>query len=70
MYWATLMGKKVILYKPFSSRYDYFKFPPTLYSGNLDEDIKNAKSYSNALEECKKLNFDFFQKVIRIFEEE
>lgn len=63
MYWATLMGKKVILYKPFSSRFDYFKYPAVVYSGDLETDIKKTKSYPHAKEECRKLTLDFFQKV-------
>lgn len=66
MYWSTLMGKKVILYKPFSCRYDYFKYPPVRYSGNLEEDIKNAKAYPNAKKECRELTLKFFNKVKKI----
>ena len=68
MYWSTLMNKKVILYKPFSNRFDNFKYKPVVYSGNLSKDIKKAKSYPNAFEECTKANEDFFKKVKKIIE--
>lgn len=68
MYWATLMGKKVVLYKPFSSRYDHFKFKPVLYSGDLDQDIKKTKIYKDALQECRDLTKDFFEQVQNIIE--
>lgn len=63
VYWATLMGKKVILYKPFSNKFDYFKYPPVIYSGNLAADLKAARIYPDALQECRDLNIAFFKDV-------
>lgn len=63
MYWATLMGKKVILYKPFSNKFDYFKYPSRIYSGDLAADLKAARIYPDALKECRDLNISFFQDV-------
>merc|ERR1719277_1531645 len=34
-YWATLLGKKVIVCKAWSSKLFRLKHPPTFYSGNL-----------------------------------
>ena len=68
MYWATLMGKKVILFNPFSNRFDNFKYKSTIYSGNLAKDIRKAKTYPEALAECRKLNLAFFEKVKKIIE--
>ena len=63
MYWATLMGKKVLLFDPFSDKFDHFKWQPVRYSGNLEADISNAVTYPESLEECRKLNLEFFEKV-------
>lgn len=68
MYWSTLLGKKVILFNPFSNKFKYFKYPPVLYSGNLQNDIKNARTYPEALEECRSLNLQFFNKVKKLIE--
>ncbi|MEI3347543.1 MAG: hypothetical protein V8R55_03775, partial [Dysosmobacter sp.] len=50
-YWATLMNKKVILYHPFSNRFDYLKYPLVRYSGDLEADIDRALVYPHALQE-------------------
>lgn len=63
MYWSTLMNKKVIIFNPFSNKFDNFKFKPVKYTGYLEADIKKAKNYPEAMEECKKLNLAFFEKV-------
>jgi len=68
MYWATLMGKKVILFNPFSDKFKNFRYLPVKYSGNIKKDIEKAKSYPNALQECRKLNLEFFEKVKKIIE--
>ena len=69
MYWATLMQKKVILFNPFSDRFCNFKYPPIFYSGDLQADIEKAKTYPNALRECRDLNMEFFEKVKRLIED-
>lgn len=69
-YWATLMEKKVILYKPFSTKFDKLEFLPVVYSGNLDSDIEKAKIYHGALESCRKKNLEFmkliYNSIVRI----
>ena len=62
-YWGLLMGKKVILYHPFSSRFDALKYLPTIYSGDLEQDIAIAKIYPEFLRESCDLNKKFFDKV-------
>lgn len=69
MYWSTLMNKKVILYNPFSNKFDNFKYKPVIYSGNLKSDINKAVVYSQSLEECQSENRVFFEKVKKIIEE-
>lgn len=62
-YWALLMGKKVIVYHPFSNKFENYKYKPTFYSGDLQKDIELAKPYENVLEECRNLNIKFAAEV-------
>ncbi|MEI0526359.1 polysaccharide pyruvyl transferase family protein [Brachyspira murdochii] len=41
-YWATLMKKKVIVYGKFANKFDYLKYKPVEYSGNILNDIIDA----------------------------
>lgn len=63
IYWATLMKKKVIIYEKFSSKFDLIKWKQPIYSGNLIEDIDKCSIYTDALEECRKINVNFAEKV-------
>lgn len=64
-YWALLMGKKVLVYHPFSNKFENYKYKPTFYSGNLQKDIEQAKSYKNILEECREMNRKFAKEILR-----
>lgn len=64
-YWALLMGKRVIVYHPFSNKFENFKYKPTLYSGDLQKDIESAKIYENILEECRNMNKNFAEEILR-----
>lgn len=68
-YWATLMGKKVILYQPFSNRFQYFKYAPVIYSGDLEADIQHAQNHPHALEECRAINQSLFQEIRELISE-
>ena len=68
-YWAMCMNKKIILYQPFSSKFDNFQHQPIIYSGDLEQDIKQSQNYPNFLAESRKLNFDFFADVKSLIEE-
>ncbi|PWJ55989.1 polysaccharide pyruvyl transferase [Dyadobacter jejuensis] len=59
VYWSTLMQKKCILFAPRSEKYNYFKYPPVLYSGDLEFDISQAQIYPNSLDICRKLNMEY-----------
>lgn len=62
-YWAMLLGRKVLLYKPFSSRFVDFKYqPPAVdeFSWKTTEGISAPKGY---LEECRSLNLAYCEKV-------
>jgi exopolysaccharide biosynthesis predicted pyruvyltransferase EpsI len=63
-YWATLLGRKVICI-PFSSKFYGYKFPPT-YSNSINwiEDIKKTLRYTDALEDCRRINKKFYQLVL------
>lgn len=66
VYWATLLGKKVLCYKPFSSRFFHTKYPPVFIESlteNLDENINNSKNYLESLNECRLANDNFYVKV-------
>lgn len=68
-YWSMLMCKKVILFNIFSSKFKNFKYEIKKYSGNIEKDIKNLKIHNNYLNECRKINLEFFEKVKEIIED-
>jgi len=68
-YWSTLMNKRVILYQPFSNRFEFFKYPPVVYSGDLEADIARAKTYPNALEECRRINIELKDELLKLITE-
>ena len=63
-YWATLLGRKVVVVNPFSWKFYTFRHPPLISnSGQLDQAIEKAISYPNALKECRLANQNFASKV-------
>jgi hypothetical protein len=69
VYWATLLGRRVICYEPFSTRFWYFRHPPHLYCDRNDwrrgwRMAKGAGRWSGALEECRKANREFYADVL------
>lgn len=64
-YWATLLGRRVIVLNPFSSKFFAFRHPPVLAS---DEDWRSAllaaRSFPGALDECRQSNHQFAAKVL------
>jgi hypothetical protein len=69
-YWATLLGRKVILY-PFATRHRKFKHKPSMLERHQDwrEGRPMAKVYPEALEECREANRRFFCDVTRFIKE-
>lgn len=65
VYWATLMKKKVILDAPFSEKFKYLKYPPVLFSGDLEKDAAQAVVYENALAEAQELVRNFAEDILR-----
>ena len=63
MYWSMLLGKKVVVV-PNSSKFYDFKFKPIISTfDNFKNDISKAESYTGVLEECRKINIEFSNKV-------
>jgi hypothetical protein len=64
-YWAMLLGRKVIVFEPFSSKFYSFKHPPIFCDRmNWQEKHKQADhDYSGFLQECRDINMKFAEKV-------
>ena len=62
VYWATLLERKVIVL-PFKSGLFSFKHKPIFcYDGNISDDLfHQAKTYSGALEDSRKLNLEYYK---------
>ncbi|CAE8657658.1 unnamed protein product [Polarella glacialis] len=55
-YWATLLGKKVVVCQPWSSKFRWMKHPPTIHSGDLLADVARADRFPMALNESRAAN--------------
>lgn len=62
-YWALLLGRKVLLYKPFSSRFTDFKYPLPVCDENNWQEVEPFGAPAGYLEECRELNRKFYEKV-------
>lgn len=63
-YWATLLGRKVVVLDPFSSKFHAYRHPPALVSSDdWREGVRRAIAYPEALEECRSSNTAFAAKV-------
>lgn len=67
-YWATLMGKKVVLYNKFSTKFNYLRYSPVQYSGDIEYDIDRANRYFNALSETRYETIFFANKLQKFIE--
>jgi exopolysaccharide biosynthesis predicted pyruvyltransferase EpsI len=62
MYWAMILGKKVMVF-PNSSKFYNFKYQPVISTfANFENDLIKVKSYSGVLEECRESNMKFSEK--------
>lgn len=64
-YWGLLLGRKILIWEPFSNKFFGFK-PPTTYCNrnNWKSMLKNVKnSHFNYLEECRELNIIFLKTI-------
>jgi hypothetical protein len=63
VYWSVLLKKKCVLFAPRSEKYNYYKYPPTLFSGDLESDIARAVIYPNALEDSRQLTLELLNDI-------
>lgn len=68
IYFCQLLGKKVICINKFSDKFDYFKYKPVFYSGNLEDDIPKIQPCGGFKEEAVKLNTEYFNKIMEFIE--
>lgn len=65
-YWATLLNKKVVIVSPFSNKFSFMKHKHIISTPeSFLVDIKKAKRYGNALQECREANMIFANKVYK-----
>ena len=65
VYWATLLGKKVVCMEPWSNKFRFFKHAP-LFATTKDRTeslIKDAPTHPTALQDCRDANQTFWRKV-------
>lgn len=66
-YWATLLGRKVLLLEPWSSKFGYLRHPHVVTSRfTWREDIKHARRYATAISDCRDATKKFFQTAMEI----
>jgi hypothetical protein len=64
VYWATLLGKKVICVDPWTSKFFYFRHMPVIArSRDWEDKLDKAVAYPNALNECREANINFWKQV-------
>lgn len=64
-YWELLLGKKDIISKSWSTKFDYLKHKPTISTDNLDEDIlKPTQVPQDYLDESIMINFVFYSEIM------
>lgn len=63
-YWSLLLGKKVVIFKPFSNRFFGFKYQPLICDeSNWTSKLKWATSApTDYLFECRSLNTNFYHR--------
>lgn len=66
-YWALLLGKKVIYKSFFNKKNGFLRAPVYVDSFECFQDLfEKAQSYPDYLDECRKINKDFYLKVLDI----
>lgn len=67
MYWGILLGKKVVVYKPFSNRLLYTPFSVEYCDeSNYREKLEISSTYPHLLDQYRKINVEFYNKVSTI----
>jgi hypothetical protein len=66
-YWGTLLGRRVVVTNPFSTKFQTFRHPPVLStSQNWIEESKSARTFPGALEESRRANINHHKRVIHL----
>lgn len=64
-YWATLLGRRVIVVGPWSSKFHFMRHRPTLITADQDwkEAVESSNVYSDALDECIDATEQFWNRI-------
>ncbi|MET4692168.1 hypothetical protein [Endozoicomonas lisbonensis] len=63
-YWGTLLNRKVVCI-PFSSKFHGYKHTPVITKGaSWKQALKEARNYSEALEDARRQNKKFYERVM------
>jgi hypothetical protein len=64
-YWATLLGRRVIVVSPFSNKFFGFRHAPVIVSDSkhIPYAIGRARAYPEALSECRAATVAFYRRV-------
>lgn len=62
-YWATLLGKRVIAIPNMSKMYRFKHLPVICHAESWERFVPLARSYPEALADCRAANLAFFEKV-------
>lgn len=66
-YWGTLLGRKVIVVDPWSTKFTHMRHPPALVAAaDWEAAIDRAQIYEGALEECREANISFHSDVLNL----
>jgi len=69
-YWSLLLGKRVVLYEKFSSRFDGFPVNLAAFTGNLEADLDQTQPCESYLEYCRGANQWFAAYASRFLDQE
>jgi hypothetical protein len=64
-YWGMLLGRKVAVVGPWSSKFNFFKHPPYIMQKkeNYKDFIDSMEIYPDMIQECRNANIKFWEKV-------
>jgi hypothetical protein len=69
-YWATLLGRKVVLISAYSSKFHQLKFPcAVLGEESLNEAVCRATTHPEALEDARSATLKFRDSVLKVISE-
>jgi len=70
-YWGTLLGKRVVVIKPFSNKFFGLRHQPEIVDDatEIEAAAGRARSYENALAESRAANMDFYRKILAFRED-